>query len=461
MECRFNGKVNIHKYFYRIVGAGIKTPNAYFTKFLPEDVNYHPDFQVTAPFIMNVIPAGTDDITSEGLETLSSISSIAVTSPASLYSNLTVTYVQGSIYVSDISYQASDLSISVIENTSSQVTLVLTYSVSGTTSISYSKANYLTLAPSWATLNSSTKVLSISAPDVTADTEFSFYINSAVTGITNPVHKIIKITVLNCISPYWQKCISTSNTIWDVWNSGSNLSSGIWSAPLSNPSSNQNSSQSSNSSSQSSNTSSNTAQTLSTVIKSVVGAIVGCVVLASVMNSSSIASLWMTINQLQIFFLLLLTRAFIPEDVQTIIKGWDFVSNIYEYIPFRNFSISSKFLHNFEFNLTNSMIDPLKISYDSSIANTYSIILSFIATIMFYIWICLMKLWSKSWRDSQNWIIKFVSWLIMKIFIMMTFSYFIRNMLEILQFVLISSINEIYEYDTSSSLRLTSFINDS
>ena len=48
--------------------------------------------------------------------------------------------------------------------------------------------------------------------------------------------------------------------------------------------------------------------------------------------------------------------------------------------------------------------------------------------------------------------------MIKKIFIMMTFSYFIRNMLEILQFVLISSINEIYEYDTSSSLRLTSFI---
>ena len=184
MECRFNGKVNIPIYFYRIVGSGIKTPKAYFTKFLPEDVNYHPDFQTTASFTMNVIPAGTDDITSEGLETLSSISSIAVTSPAPLYSNLTITYVQGPIYVSDISYQASDLSISVIENTSSQVTLVLTYSVSGTISISYSKANYLTTAPTWATLNSSTKVLSIAAPDVTSDTEFSFYINSAITGIT-------------------------------------------------------------------------------------------------------------------------------------------------------------------------------------------------------------------------------------------------------------------------------------
>ena len=76
MECRFNGKVNIPLYFYRIVGSGIKTPKAYFTKFLPEDVNYHPDFQTTASFTMNVIPAGTDDITSEGLETLSSISSM-------------------------------------------------------------------------------------------------------------------------------------------------------------------------------------------------------------------------------------------------------------------------------------------------------------------------------------------------------------------------------------------------
>ena len=442
--------------FYRIVSSGIKTPRAYFTKFLPESFYSHPDFQVTASFTMDIIPGGTDDITSESLETLSSISPIDVTTPSPLYSNLTVTYVQGPIYASDVVFQVIDESINVAENISNQVTPAITYSISGTTAISYSVVNYITPAPSWVTINSSTGILNILSPDVTSDTEFDFYINSAVTGITSPVQKLIKLTVLNWISLNWQKWINTSGTIWNIWNSGYYSNSGIWSTspPLPNPSSNSNQ----NSSSQNSNTSSNTAQILSTVIKSVVGAIVGCVVLASIMNSSSIASLWMTINQLQIFFLLLLTRAFIPEDVQTIIEGCDFASNIYEYIPFRNLSISSKFLHSFEFNLTNSMLDPLKISYDSSIANTYSIILSFIATILFYIWICLLRLWSKSWRDSQNWIIRFANWLIKKIFIMMTFSYFIRNMLEILQFVLISSINEIYEYDTSSSLRLTSFI---
>ena len=408
---------------------------------------------------MDIIPGGTDDITSESLETLSSISPIDVTTPAPLYSNLTVTYVQGPIYASDVVFQVIDESINVAENISSQVTPTITYSISGTTAISYSIVNYITPAPSWVTINSSTGVLNILTPDVSSDTEFDFYINSAVTGIASPVQKLIKLTVLNWISLNWQKWISTSGSIWDIWNSGYYSNSGVWGTSPPNSNSSQNSSsQSSNSSSQSSNTSSNTAQTLSTVIKSVVGAIVGCVVLASFMNSSSIASLWMTINQLQIFFLLLLTRAFIPEDVQTIIEGWDFASNIYEYIPFRNLSISSKLLHSFEFNLTNSMLDPLKISFDSSIANTYSIILSFIATILFYIWICLLRLWSKSWRDNRNCIIRFVNWLIKKIFIMMTFSYFIRNMLEILQFVLISSINEIYEYDTSTSLRLTSFI---
>ena len=408
---------------------------------------------------MNIIPGGTDDITSESLETLSSISPIDVTTPSPLYSNLTVTYVQGPIYASDVVFQVIDESINVAENISSQVTPAITYSISGTTAISYSIVNYITPAPSWVTINSSTGVLNILTPDVSSDTEFDFYINSAVTGIASPVQKLIKLTVLNWISLNWQKWISTSGSIWDIWNSGYYSNSGVWGTSPPNSNSSQNSSsQSSNSSSQSSNTSSNTAQTLSTVIKSVVGAIVGCVVLASFMNSSSIASLWMTINQLQVSFLLLLTRAFIPEDVQTIIEGWDFASNIYEYIPFRNLSISSKLLHSFEFNLTNSMLDPLKISFDSSIANTYSIILSFIATILFYIWICLLRLWSKSWRDNRNCIIRFVNWLIKKIFIMMTFSYFIRNMLEILQFVLISSINEIYENDTSTSLRLTSFI---
>ena len=89
--------------------------------------------------------------------------------------------------------------------------------------------------------------------------------------------------------------------------------------------------------------------------------------------------------------MLLLTRAYIPEDISTIIKGSDFSSNIYEYIPLKKMSIYPAFLYDFEFELNNSMLDPLGISYSSSIANTYSTLLFFMVAILFYIWICLLR----------------------------------------------------------------------
>ena len=58
--------------------------------------------------------------------------------------------------------------------------------------------------------------------------------------------------------------------------------------------------------------------------------------IASLMNTTSLASFWMTKNQLQAFFLLLLTRAFIPNDIQAVVQGSGFVLNCYEYIPLRD-----------------------------------------------------------------------------------------------------------------------------
>ena len=49
--------------------------------------------------------------------------------------------------------------------------------------------------------------------------------------------------------------------------------------------------------------------------------------IASLMNTASLASFWMTKNQLQAFFLLLLTGAFIPNDIQAVIQESDFTLN--------------------------------------------------------------------------------------------------------------------------------------
>ena len=71
--------------------------------------------------------------------------------------------------------------------------------------------------PSWVAINSSTGALTITAPEVSSDAEFSFYIVSSVSGIPDPIKKLIKLTILNWSVSNWQKCISTNRyTVFDV-----------------------------------------------------------------------------------------------------------------------------------------------------------------------------------------------------------------------------------------------------
>ena len=53
-------------------------------------------------------------------------------------------------------------------------------------------------APAWVTIDSSTGNLNITAPSVTEDTEFDFYIDSNILGASQPIKKLIKIKILDC-----------------------------------------------------------------------------------------------------------------------------------------------------------------------------------------------------------------------------------------------------------------------
>ena len=155
---------------------------------------------------------------------------------------------------------------------------------------------------------------------------------------------------------------------------------------------------------------------------------------------------------------MLLTRAFIPYDIQTIITGQDFASNIYGYVPLEKINIYPGFLNKFEFTLTTTMLDPFGIKYESTIVNSYPIFACFLFAIVLHLILLLLKWAFSKLKDSENIFIRFMNFLIEKTFIMMTFGYYIRNALEISQFILISSINEIYQFKTSETLRLASFI---
>ena len=125
--------------------------------------------------------------------------------------------------------------------------------------------------------------------------------------------------------------------------------------------------------------------------------------------------IWSLLNQVQMFFLLLLTRAYIPFDIQTEITGPDFTLNIYWYIPFKKIGFS--IIEKFNFDLTNTLLEPLKVKSDSTIYNTYPFF-SFLLIIgwlhvLVYIFFRLISKWNIGGRCSKckrliHWLIKWL-----------------------------------------------------
>ena len=164
----------------------------------------------------------------------------------------------------------------------------------------------------------------------------------------------------------------------------------------------------------------------------------------STMNSTSFASFWSAINQVQLFFLLFLTRAFIPIDIQNVITGGKFSLNIASYIKFPNFIYSA--INKFDFNLTNQTLDLLSIKSNSSLFNiTPTIILALavipihLLTTLFY-YLMPSEAQEGKWKRLKQWITK----LMKKLFIMFTFNWYIRYILETNQYVLISCVYEAF-----------------
>ena len=176
----------------------------------------------------------------------------------------------------------------------------------------------------------------------------------------------------------------------------------------------------------------------------------------SLLNTSSLASLWSMINQLQMYMILFLTHSFIPENIQLVIKGYKFSINIYDYIPIRKIEIFKTIFDIFDFESTNSMLDLFGINSEGTIFNLYPIVVALALIIFIHFWLFALKSLLKYWGCWRNWIYNFILNLFTKILNFMTFGLYIRNSLEIVQFILISANYELYKADTSSNYRIAS-----
>ena len=175
---------------------------------------------------------------------------------------------------------------------------------------------------------------------------------------------------------------------------------------------------------------------------------------------SSFSSLWLLIHQTQIFFLLLITGAHIPNDVQNVITGTSYALFPYAAIPFNKNKSLTSFIDNFNFDLSDDVYKPLDLKSDSTVVNTYSLIILILTIALIHISaVCLMKKLADRWDSSGRWSkwMKIPKWIVNKVSSLMTFDYYIRTFISSNQFLLVCSIYEINRHDITAMYRAISF----
>ena len=377
--------------------------NGYITKFFLSSILQHPDFTQSS-LTMNILPSGSYDVVSEtGMPNL--ISSSPSNSSVS-YVNQTYVFVQN--YLTEVAYITNAQSLSVTEKTSTHFLPKLSCSLSSSTSIVFTLGSFNNVdVPTWVSIDASTGFLTITSPEIEQDIKYSFYVNSVITGITQQIQKLIELTI----------------TDWDTCGS-------------------------------------ETAKALSITLQSIVGITVLISMIASMLNVTSNSSLWSLINQVQLFFLLLMVRVYIPDDIKTVITGLKIILNPPNYLKFNAVTAYNSIIDSFDFDLSNYSLHSIGVNSDSSVYNTAPFFLTLLAVIIFHLFVMMFnKLLAKcsfDWRWSC--LAKIFKLILEKWYNMLTFGYYIRAILEMNHYLLICSVYEIYIFNFSQPIRIVSLV---
>ena len=386
--------------------------------------------------LMSVIPSGADSIISEpsvalGLATYSIISQVTSSSVAR-------TFISTNTYSSDINFNIAAQSIVITEDNNLSFVVNLPCS-SGASSVLFSLSKYNNNdVPTFVSINSTTGVLNILAPVVTSTVYYSFNIDSVIPGVSSPVSKLINLRIYKCSVSNCQKWKATDSTVCQICKSGYSIDSGRWIY--------------------SEIDSSTTALSIITI--SVVGLTSIFVIVFQLLNNGTFESVWSMINQIQLFFFLLLVGTYIPKDVEAVIIGFKFWMNQFSFYKSNDIHAGEFSIDYFSFDQTDANLSSIGINSGSIIINIYPIASTILMVIILHLSIlCFFKVISKlSSSLSTWWLILFLKWVMKKQLLLLSFGFYIRYILESNQYVLLSCISEIREHNTSSVTRSISFV---
>ena len=95
-----------------------------------------------------------------------------------------------------------------------------------------------------------------------------------------------------------------------------------------------------------------------------------------VIDNSSYAGAWSLIGQIQLLFLLLITRAYIPDDPTQIINGFDFTLNFPSFIQYDKISGIKSIFNKFNFSQSTPILESNNVNSDSTLQNLKSYLLT-------------------------------------------------------------------------------------
>jgi hypothetical protein len=196
-----------------ITGFGILSNNWYIPKFYYDLAAEHPRFAIDAGTLTVSILTGETIVTaSDTLLALVTNTFTVNNSPASG----TVTYIESTSWVENIVYFSSAQTMTVTEKEDFAISPQVTCSTTGV-AVNYALSPYNSEpVPSWVTIDSSTGVLTGTAPEVDSSTSYSMYIDSTSSEFTGASKKILIIQVKPEEPSNFGEFIITATTILTI-----------------------------------------------------------------------------------------------------------------------------------------------------------------------------------------------------------------------------------------------------
>jgi cysteine-rich repeat protein len=175
---------------------------------------------------------------------------------------------------------------------------------------------------------------------------------------------------------------------------------------------------------------------------------------ASSMSFSSPSGLWQVMNMMQLFMMLVLLGVYLPTPIKDMITSSSYFSLSFE-VPFieQIYGIGS-FLTWIDFNNENSTLKSVGVQSGSTFRNVLSQLLTLLLIIMIHLLVIALRKCDPE-NIYSSWP-KWVKYIGQKIFQLFTFAIYIRLLMQYSQFMLISSLSEIYAFNIESTPHLVS-----